>query len=162
MSANGRRHFLDLIDIPAQELRGMIEASRAMKARRHPGPRPLEGRTLAMIFDKPSTRTRVSFDIAMRQLGGDAILLTGQEMKLGRGDPIPATAGVPAPYVHIIVIRPPDHAALAAPARPPPGPATNALTRRSHPCQVLADVMTFEEHRGPIRGKTVAWTGDSN
>src|SRR5262249_56009768 len=73
MSAKGRRHFLDLIDIPPQELRGMIEASRAMKARRQLGPRPLEGRTLAMIFDKPSTRTRVSFDIAMRQLGGDAI-----------------------------------------------------------------------------------------
>ena len=84
MSANGRRHFLDLIDIPSRELRGMIEASRAMKARRERGPRPLEGRTLAMIFDKPSTRTRVSFDVAMRQLGGAAILLTGQEMQLGR------------------------------------------------------------------------------
>jgi ornithine carbamoyltransferase len=94
MSANGRRHFLDLIDIPPQDLRGMIEASRAMKAGRERGPRPLEGRTLAMIFDKPSTRTRVSFDVAMRQLGGAAILLTGQEMQLGRGETIADTARV--------------------------------------------------------------------
>ncbi|TMJ84714.1 MAG: ornithine carbamoyltransferase, partial [Alphaproteobacteria bacterium] len=85
------RDFLDLIDIPAQELRGMIEASRAMKARRQVDARPLEGRTLAMIFDKPSTRTRVSFDVAMRQLGGAAILLTGQEMQLGRGETIADT-----------------------------------------------------------------------
>src|SRR5262249_1481945 len=94
MSANGRRHFLDLIGIPPRELRRMIEARRAMKARRERGPRPLEGRTLAIVFDKPSTRTRVSFDIAMRQLGGAAILLTGQEMQLGRGETIADTARV--------------------------------------------------------------------
>ena len=162
MSANGHRHFLDLIDIPPQELRGMIEASRAMKARRQLGPRPLEGRTLAMIFDKPSTRTRVSFDIAMRQLGGDAILLTGQEMQLGRGETIADTARVLSRYVDIIVIRTLDHDTLTELARHATVPVINGLTRRSHPCQVLADVMTFEEHRGPIRGKTVAWTGDSN
>ena len=162
MSANGRRHFLDLIDIPPQELRGMIEASRAMKARRQLGPRPLEGRTLAMIFDKPSTRTRVSFDIAMRQLGGAAILLTGQEMQLGRGETIADTARVLSRYVDIIVIRTLDHDTLTELARHATVPVINGLTRRSHPCQVLADVMTFEEHRGPIRGKTVAWTGDSN
>ena len=131
MSANAVRHFLDLIDIPPRELRGIIEASRAMKQRRQRAPvakaieRPLEGRTLAMIFDKPSTRTRVSFDVAMRQLGGEALMLT----ELAR-------------YASVPVI--------------------NGLTRRSHPCQVMADVMTFEEHRGPIRGKTVAWTGDTN
>ena len=112
MSANGRRHFLDLIDIPPRELRGMIEASRAMKARRQLGPRPLEGRTLAMIFDKPSTRTRVSFDIAMRQLGGAAILLTGQEMQLGRGETIADTARVLSRYVDVIVIRTLDHDTL--------------------------------------------------
>ena len=162
MSANGRRHFLDLIDIPPQELRGMIEASRAMKARRERGSRPLEGRTLAMIFDKPSTRTRVSFDIAMRQLGGAAILLTGQEMQLGRGETIADTARVLSRYVDIIVIRTLDHDTLTELARHATVPVINGLTRRSHPCQVLADVMTFEEHRGPIRGKTVAWTGDSN
>jgi ornithine carbamoyltransferase len=163
MSANGRRNFLDLIDIPPQELRGMIEASRAMKkARRERAARPLEGRTLAMIFDKPSTRTRVSFDIAMRQLGGATILLTGQEMQLGRGETIADTARVLSRYVDIIVIRTLDHDTLTELARQATVPVINGLTRRSHPCQVLADVMTFEEHRGPIRGKTVAWTGDAN
>src|SRR2546430_2077825 len=162
MSANGRRHFLDLIDIPPRELRGMIEASRAMKARRQLGPRPLEGRTLAMIFDKPSTRTRVSFDIAMRQLGGAAILLTGQEMQLGRGETIADTARGLSRYVDVVVPRPLAHAPLTGSARHPPVPVINVPPRRSHPCQVLADVMTFEEHLGPIRGKTVAWTGDAN
>jgi ornithine carbamoyltransferase len=162
MSANGRRHFLDLIDIPPQDLRGMIEASRAMKACRERGPRPLDGRTLAMIFDKPSTRTRVSFDVAMRQLGGAAILLTGQEMQLGRGETIADTARVLSRYVDIIVIRTLDHDTLTELARHATVPVINGLTRRSHPCQVLADIMTFEEHRGSIRGKTVAWTGDAN
>jgi ornithine carbamoyltransferase len=156
------RDFLDLIDIPTQELRGMIEASRAMKARRERAARPLEGRTLAMIFDKPSTRTRVSFDVAMRQLGGYAMLLTGQEMQLGRGETIADTARVLSRYVDIIMIRTLDHDMLTELARHATVPVINGLTRRSHPCQVLADVMTFEEHRGPIRGKTVAWTGDSN
>jgi len=162
MSANGRRNFLDLIDIAPQELRGMIEASRAMKARRERGARPLEDRTLAMIFDKPSTRTRVSFDIAMRQLGGATILLTGQEMQLGRGETIADTARVLSRYVDIIVIRTLDHDTLTELARQATVPVINGLTRRSHPCQVLADVMTFEEHRGPISGRTVAWTGDAN
>jgi ornithine carbamoyltransferase len=159
---NGGRHFLDLIDIPPQELRGMIAMSRAMKARREHAARPLEGRTLAMIFDKPSTRTRVSFDVAMRQLGGAAILLTGQEMQLGRGETIADTARVLSRYVDIILIRTLNHDTLTELARHATVPVINGLTRRSHPCQVLADVMTFEEHRGPIRGKTVAWTGDAN
>jgi ornithine carbamoyltransferase len=156
------RDFLDLIDIPAQELRGIIEASRSMKGQRERAPRPLEGRTLALIFDKPSTRTRVSFDIAMRQLGGAAILLTGQEMQLGRGETIADTARVLSRYVDIIMIRTLDHGMLTELARHATVPVINGLTRRSHPCQVLADVMTFEEHRGAIRGKTVAWTGDAN
>jgi ornithine carbamoyltransferase len=159
---NGGRHFLDLIDIPPQELRGMMAMSRAMKARREHAARPLEGRTLAMIFDKPSTRTRVSFDVAMRQLGGAAILLTGQEMQLGRGETIADTARVLSRYVDIILIRTLNHDTLTELARHATVPVINGLTRRSHPCQVLADVMTFEEHRGPIRGKTVAWTGDAN
>ena len=167
MSTNGTRHFLDLIDIPPQELRGMIDASRAMKARRKSGAsapqsKALEGKTLAMIFDKPSTRTRVSFDVAMRQLGGEAILLTGQEMQLGRGETIADTARVLSRYVDIIMIRTLDHDTLTELARYATVPVINGLTRRSHPCQVLADVLTFEEHRGPIRGKTVAWTGDAN
>ena len=157
-----RRDFLDLIDIPPPDLRGMIEASRAMKARRERAARPLEGKTLAMIFDKPSTRTRVSFDVAMRQLGGSAMLLTGQEMQLGRGETIADTARVLSRYIDIIMIRTLDHEMLTELARHATVPVINGLTRRSHPCQVLADVMTFEEHRGPIRGKTVAWTGDAN
>jgi ornithine carbamoyltransferase len=161
---SGIRHFLDLFEIARQELRGMIEASRAMKGRRARGPagKPLEGRTLAMIFDKPSTRTRVSFDVAMRQLGGEAIVLTGQEMQLGRGETIADTARVLSRYVDIIMIRTLDHEMLIELGRHATVPVINGLTRRSHPCQVLADVMTFEEHRGSIRGKTVAWTGDAN
>jgi ornithine carbamoyltransferase len=163
---SGIRHFLELVDIPPQDLRGMIEASRGMKkhARRASGiaEQPLAGKMLAMIFDKPSTRTRVSFDVAMRQLGGDTIVLTGQEMQLGRGETIADTARVLSRYVDAIVIRTLEHETLMELARHATIPVINGLTRRSHPCQVLADVMTYEEHRGSIRGKTVAWTGDAN
>jgi len=166
VSRNGIRHFLDLIDIPAPDLHGMIEVSRAMKTERQRGRAAadarLAGRTLAMIFDKPSTRTRVSFDVAMRQLGGTTVVLTGKEMQLGRGETIADTARVLSRYVDAIMIRILDHAMLAELARCATVPVINGLTRLSHPCQVMADVMTFEEHRGPIRGRTVAWTGDSN
>jgi ornithine carbamoyltransferase len=162
MSANGLRHFLDLTDIPAKELRGMIEASRAMKERPRTASKPLDGKTIAMIFDKPSTRTRVSFDVGIRQLGGESITLTGQEMQLGRGETIADTARVLSRYVDGIVIRALDHEMLTELAQHATIPVINGLTRRSHPCQVMADVMTFEEHRGSIRGKTVAWTGDAN
>ena len=165
MSSNGVRHFLDLIDIPRDELRGMIETSRAIKSKRKSGAaddRPLAGKTLAMIFERPSTRTRVSFEVAMRQLGGDAIMLTADEMQLGRGETIADTARVLSRYVDAIMIRTLDHDAVAELAKHAAIPVINGLTRRSHPCQVLADVMTFEEHRGPIRGKTVAWSGDAN
>jgi ornithine carbamoyltransferase len=160
------RHFLDLTEIPTPELRGMIEASRAMKTRwkadRATADRPLAGKTLAMIFEKPSTRTRVSFDVAMRQLGGEALMLTGQEMQLGRGETIADTARVLSRYVDAIMIRILDHDALLELARNATVPVINGLTRQSHPCQVMADVMTFEEHRGPIQGRTVAWMGDDN
>ncbi len=147
----------------------MIEASRAMKKRgrgarggKSSAAKPLAGRMLAMIFDKPSTRTRVSFDVAMRQLGGDAIVLTGQEMQLGRGETIADTAKVLSRYVDAIMIRTLDHTTLTELARHASVPVINGLTRLSHPCQVMADVLTFEEHRGAIKGKTVAWTGDAN
>jgi ornithine carbamoyltransferase len=156
------RHFLDLVDISAQELRGMIAAGRAMKERPAEVRQALEGRTLAMIFDKPSTRTRVSFDVAMRQLGGGTIVLTGQEMQIGRGETIADTARVLSRYVDAIMIRTLDHEVVTELARHASVPVINGLTRRSHPCQVLADVMTFEERRGPIRGKAVAWSGDAN
>ena len=146
MTGNGMRHFLDLIDVSKSVLAGMIDNSRAMKAARARGivAAPLAGKTLAMIFDKPSTRTRVSFDVAMRQLGGEAILLTAQEMQLGRGETLADTARVLSRYVDAIMIRILDHEAVAELARHATVPVINGLTRRSHPCQVLADVMTFE------------------
>jgi ornithine carbamoyltransferase len=162
---NGVRHFLDLDEISKNDLRGMLDNSRAMKARRKSGDisqTPLAGKTLAMIFDKPSTRTRVSFDVAMRQLGGEAILLTGQEMQLGRGETLADTARVLSRYVDAIMIRILDPKAIEELAKYATVPVINGLTRRSHPCQVMADVMTYEEHRGPIKGRTVAWTGDAN
>ncbi len=158
------RHFLDLADIPAVELRKIITASRAMKKqpRGAAGSGPLAGATLAMIFDRPSTRTRVSFDVAMRQLGGESIMLTGQEMQLGRGETIADTARVLSRYVDAIMIRTLDHQHLLELARCADVPVINGLTKLSHPCQVMADVLTFEEHRGDIAGKVVAWTGDAN
>jgi ornithine carbamoyltransferase len=160
------RHFLDLIDVTSADLRAIIDSSRAMKEARRSDPssarEALAGRTLALIFDRPSTRTRVSFDVAMHQLGGEAILLTGQEMQLGRGETIADTARVLSRYVDAIMIRILDHEVLLELARHATVPVINGLTRRSHPCQIMADVLTFEEHRGPIRGRTVAWTGDAN
>jgi ornithine carbamoyltransferase len=165
VSANSIRHFLDIDELAPADLRAIVDTSLAMKAAAkagRPGPPALAGKTLAMIFDKPSTRTRVSFDVAMRQLGGEAILLTGQEMQLGRGETIADTARVLSRYVDVIMIRVLDHETLLELARFATVPVINGLTRRSHPCQVMADVMTFEERCGPIRGRTVAWTGDGN
>jgi len=164
MTENSLRHFLDLIAIPKATLVGLIASSHAWKDARWRGhaPKPLAGKTMAMIFDKPSTRTRVSFDVAMRQLGGESITLTAQEMQLGRGETLADTARVLSRYVDAIMIRILDHEAVAELARYATVPVINGLTRRSHPCQVLADVMTFEEKRGPIRGRTVAWSGDAN
>ena len=162
MSVRAIRHFLDLVDISPQELRGILTAGKAMKKDPSRSSVALEGRTLAMIFDKPSTRTRVSFDVAMRQLGGGTIVLTGQEMQLGRGETMADTARVLSRYVDAILIRELDHAMVVELARHATVPVINGLTRQSHPCQVLADVMTFEEHRGLIRGKTVAWSGATN
>lgn len=158
------RHFLDLSEIPTKELRAILDASVALKKRQKAGnpARPLEGKTLAMIFEKPSTRTRVSFDVGMRQLGGEAIMLTGAEMQLGRGETIADTARVLSRYVDIIMIRILNHDSLSELAEYATVPVINGLTRRSHPGQVMADVMTFEEHRGPIKGRTVAWVGDDN
>src|ERR1700730_3140294 len=129
---SGVRHFLDLIDVPATDLRQIIDAARVMKAERRGAERPLAGKTLAMIFERPSTRTRVSFEVAMRQLG--------------RGETLADTARVLSRYIDAIMIRTLDAEALAELARYATVPVINGLTRRSHPCQVMADVMTFEEH----------------
>jgi ornithine carbamoyltransferase len=172
MSGNGPagvRHFLDLTEIPAPQLRDIIDASRAMKRNGNGAAKAaakvapaLAGKTLAMIFERPSTRTRVSFDVAMHELGGHAIVLTGQEMQLGRGETIADTARVMSRYVDAIMIRILDHAALYELAQHATVPVINGLTRTSHPCQLMADLLTFEEHKGPIRGRTIAWTGDAN
>lgn len=162
---NAPRHFLDLTEVPTSELRNMLAAADAMKAKRKANAasdKPLAGKTLAMIFEKPSTRTRVSFDVGMRQLGGESIMLTGAEMQLGRGETIADTARVLSRFVDIIMIRILNHDSLLELAANATVPVINGLTRKSHPCQVMADVMTFEEHRGPIKGATVAWTGDDN
>src|SRR5579883_2928205 len=160
------RHFLDLSDVAAAELRRILDASGRMKKSRKKGQRaqeqPLSGKVLAMVFDKPSTRTRVSFDLAMRELGGETIMMTGQEMQLGRGESLADTARVLSRYVDAIMIRILDYKDMTELARHATVPVINGLTKRSHPCQVMADVMTFEEHRGPIRGRTVAWSGDCN
>lgn len=161
------RHFLDLDVIPASELRGIVDAAMAIKSRRRADgkagqPRPLAGRTLAMIFDQPSTRTRVSFEVGMRELGGDVVMLTGAEMQLGRGESIADTARVLSRYVDCIMIRTLERSLVEELAAHATVPVINGLTKASHPCQVMADVMTFEEHRGAIAGRVVAWSGDSN
>ncbi|WP_436642365.1 ornithine carbamoyltransferase [Microbaculum sp. FT89] len=156
------RHFVDLTEVSAPDLRRIIDHSRQMKADNDGRQPMLTGKTLAMIFDKPSTRTRVSFDVAMRQLGGETLFLTGSEMQLGRGETIADTARVLSRFVDAIMIRILDHKAMLELAENASIPVINGLTRLTHPCQVMADVLTFEEHRGPIAGRTVAWTGDSN
>lgn len=164
-TASGKRDFLDLTEIGADELRAILDESRRLKAVRNGARRgqgPLAGKVLAMIFERPSTRTRVSFDVGMRELGGETLMLTGEEMQLGRGETIADTARVLSRYVDAIMIRILDHNALVELAKNATVPVINGLTKLSHPCQIMADVMTFEEHRGPIKGRTVAWTGDTN
>jgi ornithine carbamoyltransferase len=158
------RHFLDLAEIDAPTLRLILSESGRLKSLRRTAtpPKPLAGKMLAMIFDRPSTRTRVSFDVAMRELGGDTIVLTGEEMQRRRGETIADTAKVLSRYVDAIMIRTLDHEAVAELADNATIPVINGLTRHSHPCQIMADVMTFEEHRGGIAGRNVAWLGDGN
>jgi ornithine carbamoyltransferase len=160
----GPKHFIDLSDFNAGELKTILERARSLKrTRRTPeAEKPLAGKVLAMIFERPSTRTRVSFDVGMRELGGDTIMLTGAEMQLGRGETISDTARVLSRYVDAIMIRMLDHNAVRELAEAATVPVINGLTKNSHPCQIMADIMTYEEHRGPIRGKTIAWTGDAN
>jgi ornithine carbamoyltransferase len=160
------RHFLGLLDLSAGELRRVLDASVRIKRRRVKGVpaewRPLAGKTLAMIFDRPSTRTRVSFDVGMRELGGETIMLTGAEMQLGRGETIADTARVLSRYVEAIVARILSQEDLFEMAAQATVPVINGLTKQSHPCQVMADILTFEEWRGPIRGRKIAWSGDYN
>jgi len=163
------KHFLDLSDFDGATLNALIADARKRKDARAGLPkgmedadRPLAGKMLALIFDKPSTRTRISFDVGMQQLGGKTLMLTGAEMQLGRGETMADTARVLSRYVDIIMIRTLDQDMLHELADNASVPVINGMTKTSHPCQVLTDVMTFEEKKGPIRGRVVAWTGDSN
>lgn len=160
------KHFLDLSDHSTEELRGILDLAASIKAKRVKGKvaaeRPLAGKVLALVFEQPSTRTRVSFDVGMRELGGETIALTGPEMQLGRGETIADTARVLSRYVDAVMIRMLDHAGVRELAAHASIPVINGLTKISHPCQIMADILTFEEHRGPIKGKTVTWVGDAN
>jgi ornithine carbamoyltransferase len=158
------RHFTDLSQLSSAELRSMLDDARSRKTRLKAGAheRPLEGKVLAMIFEKPSTRTRVSFDVGMRQLGGETIMLTGTEMQLGRSETIADTAKVLSRYVDAIMIRTTAHARLLELAEHATVPVINGLTDDTHPCQIMADLLTFEEHRGPVKDRLFAWTGDGN
>ena len=158
---NKPKHFLDLNLLKTADLKVMIELSKDFKDGKNKQTL-LSGKTLAMIFEKPSTRTRVSFDVAMKQLGGDTVLLNQNEMQIGRGETIADTSRVLSRYVDAIVLRTSSPKFLDEFAENSTIPVINALTDRSHPCQLIADVMTFEEHRGPISGKTIAWCGDGN
>jgi len=158
------RHFLTLTDLSPQELRYLIQRAQELKIMQHRGERhtPLQQKTLGMIFEKSSTRTRVSFEAGMAQLGGSAIFLSPKDTQLGRGEPIEDTARVLARMVDIVMIRTFSHATVERFAAYSAVPVINGLTDAYHPCQLLASVQTFVEHKGDIQGKTVAWIGDGN
>ncbi len=163
------RHFLDLIDIDGAQLRAILAAAREMKATRKGWPKgrpddgaPLSGHVLAMLFEKSSTRTRFSFDMAMRQLGGTSIVASAGEMQLGRGETVEDTARVLSRYVDAVMIRANDHSEVEAFAAAASVPVINGLTDRSHPCQIMADLMTLEEHDLVLEGAQLAWVGDGN
>lgn len=162
-------HFLDIHKTDPADLRSMIDSAVTMKQARQGRPKgtldqdqALAGRIVAMIFEKPSTRTRVSFDVGVRQMGGQTMMLSGNDMQLGHGETIADSARVLSRYVDMIMIRTFDESVLSEMAEYADVPVINGLTDRTHPCQIMADVMTFEEHRGPIAGKKVVWTGDGN
>lgn len=163
------QHFLDINKTDPGDLRSIIDNARAMKVARAGRPKgtrdddqPLAGRMVALIFEKPSTRTRVSFDVGVRQMGGETMLLSGADMQLGHGETIADTARVLSRYVDLIMMRTFDEDTLLEMAEHATVPVINGLTNRTHPCQIMADILTFEEHRGPIAGRNVVWSGDGN
>ncbi len=162
-------HFLDIDKTNPVQLRSIIDTARRMKDARAnyakgalDSEQPLAGHMVALIFEKPSTRTRVSFDVGTRQMGGQTMVLSGADMQLGHGETIADTARVMSQYVDLIMIRTFEEATLLEMAEYASVPVINGLTNRTHPCQIMADIMTFEEHRGPIKGKKVVWLGDGN
>jgi ornithine carbamoyltransferase len=167
--AEAPRHFIDLWDIAPVALRAILEEGKARKAARAGRPkgardddRPARDRTLAMIFEKNSTRTWFSFDAAIRQLGGDSIIATNADMQLGRGETVEDTARVLSRMVDLVMIRSRTQETQVQFARAASVPLINGLSDKGHPCQIVTDIMTFEEHRGPVTGQTLAWIGDGN
>jgi ornithine carbamoyltransferase len=163
------KHFLDIHQTAPDDLRQIIDNAAAMKSARQGRPRgapddaqPLKDHMVALIFEKPSTRTRVSFDVGVRQMGGQTMVLSGADMQLGHGETIADTARVLSRYVDLIMIRTFEEQTLLDMAEYASVPVINGLTNRTHPCQIMADIMTFEEHNGPIKGKKVVWSGDGN
>ena len=163
------RHFLDIHKTPVEDLRSILSEARRIKAARAgrfkaelDDEAALSGRMVALIFEKPSTRTRVSFDVGVRQMGGQTMVLSGSDLQLGHGESIADTAQVLSRYVDMIMIRTFEEDILLELAENASVPVINGLTNRSHPCQIMADIMTFEEHRGSIAGKKVVWSGDGN
>jgi ornithine carbamoyltransferase len=157
------RHFLDLDRLDSAELRRILDLGWVYKRNgRGNGERPLAGKTLAMIFEKPSTRTRISFEVAMKQLGGEVVIISASDSQLSRGETMADTARVLSRYVDAIMIRTTQVAKLDELAQYATVPVINGLTDTSHPCQLMADVMTLEQHKGTAEGKVVAWSGDGN
>ncbi|MEM7429250.1 MAG: ornithine carbamoyltransferase [Pseudomonadota bacterium] len=166
---SGPRHFLDLSEVTTADLSEILETSGRLKQARTGRPRgmrdqdaPLSDRILIMIFEKPSTRTRVSFDVAMRQGGGDVLMLSASDLQLGRGETIADTAQVLSRYGDAIMIRSTSHSSLLELAEHATIPVINGLTNLSHPCQMVADLLTMREHKGALKGLKVAWSGDGN
>lgn len=162
-------HFLDIHQTAPADLRFMIDQAKAMKNAREGKPKgapdetqPLAGRMVALIFEKPSTRTRVSFDVGVRQMGGQTMVLSGKEMQLGHGESIADTARVLSRYVDLIMLRTFEEATLHEMAEHATVPVINGLTDTSHPCQIMADVLTYEQHRGSVAGRRFVWSGDGN
>ena len=156
------RHFISLLDLSSEEFRALIQRAIELKNKRTPDFQPLKGQVLAMIFEKSSTRTRISFDTGMTHFGGSAIFLSPRDTQLGRGEPISDSAKVISSMVDGIMLRTNDHATVTEFAEHSSVPVINGLTDLLHPCQLLADMQTYFEHRGDIRGKTVTWIGDGN
>lgn len=154
-------HFLDIDDFGQKHLRHLLDLAKQMKKGKVVS-KPLEGKQLAMIFEKNSTRTRVSFEVGANQLGGHALFLDSNSMQLGRGETVSDTAKVLSRFVDLIMIRCHEHTTLVELAKNATVPVINGLTDYSHPCQIMADILTFEEHQGSIEGQTIAWIGDGN
>ncbi|GFO71151.1 ornithine carbamoyltransferase [Bathymodiolus japonicus methanotrophic gill symbiont] len=159
---NSPRHFISLLDLTSAEIRTLIQRAIELKNTRHPDFQPLKGQVLGMIFEKSSTRTRISFEAGMTNFGGSAIFLSPRDTQLGRGEPIKDSAKVISSMVDAIMLRTNDHATVTEFAKYSSVPVINGLTDLLHPCQLLADMQTYFEHRGDIQGKTVTWIGDGN